>query len=378
MDIAALREDVDRIDAEMLVLLNRRVETARKITAAKLEQAMPLRDNEREQRMLQAARENAPEDLHAEEAVKFRELLLAFTRGCVKRRETQPKACRIAIIGLGLIGGSLAKALKAAQPDHKLYGVDLPDRLNLPRATGLFRKLITPDEGAKAVKNADVVFLCTPLGRTLELMEALAQDVPKSATVTDVVGIKKVITQAADAAFGFPDAPYFVGGHPMAGKSEFGFAHSDATLFEGRPWILTPGPQDPVDKLNVLRGLIESTGATLNLMTSAEHDRAMAVVSHLPQLASTALMLTAGDRANGISGPALRDMTRLAASPGGMWNELCRQLKPELIGELQSFKSYLTELEMAVHFVEPLDKWFDRANALRAALEGVAEPAKPA
>lgn len=373
MDISALREEVDRIDAEMLALLNKRVEVARQITAAKLENDQPLRDAERELQMLQAARENAPEHIHSEEAVKFRELLLAFTRGCVQRRNTKPEACRVAIIGLGLIGGSLAKALKAAQPEHKLYGVDLPDRLDAPRETGLFRKLLTPDDGAKAVKNADVVFLCTPLGRTLELLSTLAEDVPKEATVTDVVGVKKVVRQAANAAFNFPDAPYFVGGHPMAGKAQFGFEHSDAALFEARPWIITPGPHDPVDKLKVLRGLIESTCAVLHLMTPEEHDRAMAVVSHLPQLASSALMLTAGDRADKIAGPALKDMTRLAASPAGMWNELCRQIKPELIAELQSFKSYLTELEMAVHFGEPLDKWFDRANRLRAALEGVAE-----
>lgn len=378
MDIDAMREEVDRIDAEILALVDKRLKLAGKITAAKQDAGRPLRDTEREQQMLQTAREGEHEILQGDSAAKFRELLLGFTRDYAGRRRSQPKPRRIAIIGLGLIGGSLAWSLKLAQPGHKLYGVDLVERLEGPNATKLFHKLLPAENGAKAVKKADVVFLCTPLNRTLELLETLAEDVPKEATVTDVVGVKHVVTDAANAAFNFPDAPYFVGGHPMAGKAQFGFAHSDAGLFEGRPWILTPGAHDPVDKLNVLRELIESTGAKLQLMTPIEHDRAMAVVSHLPQLASTALMLTAGDRADEIAGPALKDMTRLAASPAGMWNELCRELKSELIAELQSYKSYLTELEMAVHFGEPLDKWFARANRLRSALEGVAEPASPA
>ena len=378
MDIPALREEVDRIDAEILALMNTRLELAGKISAAKQDAGTPQRDAEREQQMLQSARDTEHETLHSEDAARFRELLLGFTRDCVARKRTQPKPKRIAIIGLGLIGGSLAWALKLAQPGHKLYGVDLEERLEGPKSTKLFHKLYDPTEGAKAVKNADVVFVCTPLSRTLELLKTLADDVPKEATVTDVVGVKTVLTRAAKEIFNFPDAPYFVGGHPMAGKAKFGFAHADGSLFVGRPWIITPSANDPVDKLTILRELIESTGANLTIMRADEHDRAMAMVSHLPQLASTALMLTAGDRADDIAGPALREMTRLAGSPAGMWNELCRQLKPELIAELQSFKAYLTELEMAVHFGEPLDKWFDRANRLRASLEGVAEPSPTA
>jgi prephenate dehydrogenase len=276
---------------------------------------------------------------------------------------------RVTIIGLGLIGGSIGKALKAAQPEHRLQGVDLPGRLDAARESGLFEALHADGAGAEAVKHADVVFICTPVSRTLELLPDLAEDVPTRAIITDVAGMKRAVVDVAMQAFNFPDAPYFVGGHPMAGKAQYGFAFSDAHLFEGRPWILTPAPHDPVEKLQILEGLITSTGARLHLMTPDEHDRAMAVASQLPQLVSTALMLTAGDRANAVAGPALREMTRLAASPAGLWNELAQLGKRHLIGELHSLKSYLTELEMAVHFGEPLDKWFDRANALRKGLE---------
>jgi prephenate dehydrogenase/chorismate mutase len=380
MDISALRAEVDRIDAEMLKLLDKRVGLARSITDAKVEQGRALKDESREQQMLIDARKLTHERLTPDDAAEFRSALIEFTRTAVARRRGAPKPMEITIIGLGLIGGSIARALKASQNEHSLHGVDLADRLDAPRASGLFESVVADSSGANSVKHADVVFLCTPVGRTIELLPTLADDIPKEAVVTDVASVKHAVATAALEAFNFPDAPYFVGGHPMAGKAQFGFEHSDARLFEGRPWILTPTPHDPVAKLDVLHSLIASMGARLHLMKPAEHDHAMAVASHLPQMVSTALMLTAGDRANAVAGPALSEMTRLAASPGALWNELTRHVKKELIGELQSLKSYLTEIEMAVHFGEPLDKWFDRANSLRFQLEAAQvakQPGKP-
>ncbi|MCA8914647.1 MAG: bifunctional chorismate mutase/prephenate dehydrogenase [Planctomycetes bacterium] len=369
MDISALREEVDRIDAAMLKLLDQRIALARQISEAKRSAGMPLRDAEREHTMLNAARGAELENLRPEEAADFRSALLQLTRTSVSRHRRPPEPMKIAIIGIGLIGGSLARALKTCQPEHQIVGVDLDARLPAAGQSGLFDSLESPTNGDKAVKRADVVFLCTPLARTIELLPTLAQDVPKDAIVTDVVGVKQAVVQAAQEAFNFPDAPYFVGGHPMAGKARNGFEHSDARLFEDRAWVLTPDPHDPVDKLNRLGSLIESVGATVRLMSPGEHDRAMAAVSHLPQLISTALMLTAGRRDKGVAGPALLEMTRLAASPAHLWNDLTVALKPELIADLQRLKSYLTELEMAVNFQEPLDKWFGQANELRALLE---------
>ena len=369
MDISALREEVDRIDSEMLKLLDQRLALAQQISGNKREAGIPLRDNEREEAMLQAARDLKLPNLRSDEAAEFRQTLLKLTRASVARRKITPEPVKITIIGLGLIGGSLARALTAAQPKHEISGVDLAVRLKPARDCGLFTTVVTPEEGAAAVKHADVVFLCTPLSRTLELLPTLADDVPTDAVVTDVAGVKQVVVAAAAEAFSSPDAAYFVGGHPMAGKAVQGFESSDARLFEGRPWVLTPEPHDPVEKLNRLGSLIESVGAHVRLMSPGEHDRAITAVSHLPQLLSTALMLTAGRRDKGIAGPALMEMTRLASSPASLWNELTVQLKPELLADLQRLKSYLTEFEMAVNFQESLGKWFDQANELRALLE---------
>lgn len=376
MDVAALRKEVDRIDGEILKLLDARVGLAGNITSVKVETGRPLRDEERERQMLLDARAITLECLAPDDAAAFRSALIEFTRSAVARRRSIPRAMRITVIGLGLIGGSITRALKLTQPEHRVSGVDLDGRLEAPRASGLFETVMADADSAQAVKHADVVFLCTPVNRTLELLERLADDAPTGAIVTDVAGVKRAVVAAAQGAFDFPDAAYFVGGHPMAGKAHHGFEHSDARLFEGRPWILTPDPDDPVEKLNTLHTLIESTGARLHLMNPDDHDRTMAVASHLPQMLSTALMLAAGDRANAVAGPALREMTRLAASPAALWNDLAKHGSGALIGELQTLKSYLTELEMAVHFGEPLDKWFDRANSLRERLE-TAQVANP-
>ncbi|MCA8913400.1 MAG: bifunctional chorismate mutase/prephenate dehydrogenase [Planctomycetes bacterium] len=371
MDIAGLRKQIDEIDAELLALLDKRTRLAMDIAQAKLEQNLPLHDPQREAAMLQSAIDGSFETLAPQEAEEFVAALLPLTRRWVvrRRRAAHVTPQRIAIIGLGLIGGSLAKALKRATPAHTLTGVDLADHLQGPRDSGLFAELFTPDEGGKAVTNADVVFLCTHFEKTIELLPALADDTPVEATVTDVSGIKEPVAKAAEEAFKSPSAPHFVGGHPMAGKAASGFENSDPELFEGRPWVLTPTPHDPVDKMRRLSILIESVGAHVELLSPSEHDRTMAVVSHLPQLMSVALMLTAGGRDADVAGPALREMTRLAASPASLWNRLVGRLRKEVIGELQRAQSYLTELEMAINFEEPLDKWFDRANKLRAELE---------
>lgn len=370
MDISGLRQEIDRVDAELLSLVDRRVQLALQIAKAKLSQSLPQHDPAREDSMLRAAHESKHETLSPHEAEEFIATLLPLTRNWVARRRRGAIVSphRIAIIGLGLIGGSIAKALKLATPDHSLTGVDLTDRLTEPRKSGLFEELFTPEEGAKAVRRADVVFLCTHVEKTIELLPTLADDVPKDATVSDVSGVKRAVDTAAKEAFGSPSAAHFVGGHPMAGRAIGGFEHSVAGLFEGRPWVLTPTPQDPVDKMRRLNLLIESTGAHVKLLSPAEHDETMAVVSHLPQLVSVALMLTAGGRDRGIAGNGLIEMTRLASSPAELWNRLVERSRPELIGELQRLKSYLTELEMAVNFGEPLDKWFDRANKLKADL----------
>lgn len=367
MDIPALRSQIDAIDADILRLVAQRFALAEQVNVSKAEQGLPLLDAARESEMIAAARASARPPLTPDNAEDALRSILNLSRRWVYGRSAAAKArtSRICILGLGLIGGSLARALKHANPAHQIAGLDLPDRHALPAGSGLFSGLFVPDDGAAAVSNADVVFLCAPPARNLELLDALRRDVPATAVVSDVTGLKLEIMERAEQ-LGFNGAgPAFVGGHPMAGSEVTGFEASRTDLFTDRAWVLTPRPNAAIEPLQRVRELAESAGAYVELMSPEEHDRVIVTVSHLPQLVSVALMLTVAGRDRGISGPALREMTRLAGSSVRLWNELLAEVRPQAVSELQRMRAYLTELEIALSFREPLDKWFDRAASLR-------------
>lgn len=371
MSIEDLRKGIDALDTELLQLLARRAELATDIARAKREAGLPARDNAREQAMLDRARNSPPAPLTPDAAQAALRALIDSTRAlALLRSSLAAPPCRVSIIGLGLIGGSIAKALKASNPAHRLRGVDLAPRLEAPGAAGLFESLHEPADGKAAVADAQAVFLCAAPSVNLRLLPQIRADVAPGAVVSDVGGTKAEICALGRGLFDKPAGPWFVGGHPMAGRALGGFASADPALFADRPWVLTARRNDTLEPLKLLQGLIESTGARLSLLTPEDHDRTVVAVSHLPQLLSLGLMLCAGGRDRGIAGPALRDMTRLAESPAGLWSELLHSRKDLVTTELQRLRSYLSDLEMAVAFGEPLDPWFERAAKFRAALDG--------
>lgn len=366
MEINELREQIDAIDRQLVELLARRLGVALEINEAKQALRLPLRDAQREAAVTEYAREHAPAPLHASEAAAWMQQVLDASRAAVKRRMSGAELppMRIAIVGLGLVGGSIARALKRAQPDHTLVGIDLAERLEAPRKFGLFKSLHTAADGAKAVGDAAVVFLCASPSRNLELLGVLLNDVSDHCIITDVGGVKRAICDKARTLFAGP-GPLFVGGHPMAGKAVSGFANSSADLFDGRAWVLAPEPDVPADRLRVLQRLVESIGGAVQLLTAEEHDRIIPAVSHLPQLVAVALMLTIGGRDHGIAGPALREMTRLAESSGELWQELLAASRSDVVGEIQRLRSYLTEMEIALGLGDHVTHLFQRANDLR-------------
>lgn len=370
MDIAELRAEMDVVDKKLIRLADKRLRLARKINKAKRDYGLPIRDPRREEEIVHRTRGAKHKFLKPSEAEEFSITVLEMTRRWVRKRLLGHgvKPLNITIVGLGLIGGSLARSLKRATPGHRVNGVDLETRIGKPRASGLFAEVYSPEDGAKAVENADVIFLCTPANRTLELLSQIADHAPPSAIVTDVAGVKRAITERAAELFTEGRA-YFVGGHPMAGKAENGFENSDADLFMEHIWVLTPGRDDPVEKLKRLHRLIQSTGASLQLLMPDVHDQTVCAVSHLPQLASVALMLAVGDRDRGIAGDGLLDSTRLAGSPGRLWNELVASVRNQDVHELRQLRQCLEEIETAIAGSKPLEDWFSRANALRRKLE---------
>jgi prephenate dehydrogenase len=241
----------------------------------------------------------------------------------------------VAVVGLGLIGGSLARALTRA--GYTVVGVDRPRVLRLARRAHAVARTAATVERAAA--DADVVVLAASPATNLRLLRRVARAAP-FALVTDVGSVKVPIARVATSL-----GLRFVGGHPLAGNEGSGFTASDAGLFRGRAWVLTPVAAAASDVARVRR-LVKAVGARPRTLTPAQHDRAVAFLSHVPQILAWALRDAArGDRVAarqaGIAGPAYRDMTRLARSPRSMWREILAQNRREVTRALAAVRRRL-------------------------------------
>lgn len=207
---------------------------------------------------------------------------------------------RVAIVGRGLIGGSIELAIEAADAASDVVTIDRGDDL-------------------AAIDGADLVILSAPILEIIRILPVLRAHISPGTLVTDTGSTKAAIVSAAGDI-------RFIGGHPIAGSARGGAAAARADLFRGRSWILTPAPHADPDDVVRLRAIVERLGATVHLLDAEEHDRIFAAVSHLPQLAVTALMHAAGSSAGSdglaLAGPGLRDSTRLAASPPDIWRDI--------------------------------------------------------
>ena len=239
---------------------------------------------------------------------------------------------RVAVAGLGLVGGSIARGLAAA--GHHVTGLDAPAVLRRARRAGAIAAAAA--SAAEAAARCDVVFLAAPPRVNLRLLRELAAGGHR-AIVTDVGSVKRPIcAEAVRLGLG-----RFVGGHPMAGSAAAGFGASQAALFEGRPWVLTPaaGRRPPRRLLALLRDL----GARPVVTTPAQHDRAVAFLSHVPQIVAWALADAARADATTrrrlrLAGPAWRDMTRIAGSPRRLWAQILEQNRDEVLRALAALR----------------------------------------
>jgi prephenate dehydrogenase len=281
---------------------------------------------------------------------------------------------RVAIIGLGLVGGSWGLALKKAGFTGRRVGCDRQEIVD--RAIG--REVV--DEGnpdaAEAVRGADLVILATPVGTILDLLPGLKKACASTALVTDVGSTKRLICQRAQEVFG--EAPLFLGGHPLAGKERSGVENADAKLFDRTRYVLTPlAPAHQSDtRVQRFAALLTSLGAQPYWTDAPSHDRAVAFLSHLPQLLSSSLAsLIAEQGAEGrlpleLAASGFRDVTRLAESPYSIWRDICltnienlQMALEALIQKLESMKSHLSDRE--------LEREFQQASRLRDKLREI-------
>ncbi len=238
---------------------------------------------------------------------------------------------RVAIIGTGLIGGSFALALRKSFPDSVVVGWDKGHVLRAALERGAIHEAI-PDF-TLAIAGTDLIYVALPVGQTIELLPEIARLAPPNALVTDVCSTKRMVCAVAAESFHEGDA-HFLGGHPMAGKEISGIAAADANLFRGSKYALIrasakeKGAEEREPRVAKFVDLIQKMGAEPIWLKADAHDRAAAVISHLPQLLSVALagVIRSQTDETGLpvtlAGRGLRDALRLAGSPYSVWRDI--------------------------------------------------------
>lgn len=285
---------------------------------------------------------------------------------------------RVVVVGTGLIGCSIGLALRAAGFTGELVGVDRSEGERAAAAAGgAFSEVGAEGDSEAALRAADVVVLAVPVLGILDWMERLAPVLRAGQMVTDVGSTKTEIVRAAERLFGGPGCAEFLPGHPMAGKESGGAALADASLFRGATWLFTPvgGAVSAGPLAAEWRAWVERMGARTRDMEAERHDEVCAWVSHLPQFVATALASLLeerfgdGEEIAAIGGRALREMTRLGASPYSMWRDIALTNGAAVGGTLQALEQELAHMRENLRTPE-LRAEFARANAFRGRLRG--------
>ena len=257
---------------------------------------------------------------------------------------------QITIIGTGLIGGSFALALRKHKFAGRIVGCDRESALDRARMRGAIDDG-TPNPG-DAVRGSQLVMLATPVLAIIDLIERVGPALPANALLTDVGSTKTAIAERAVKVFGRKARQRFLAGHPMAGKELSGVDYADPDLFLNAVWFLTPLPGQNLHEglFAEFAGWIDQIGARIAMLPAAEHDRLCAWISHLPQMISTALAALLveefGEEAPLLpaGGPALREMTRISASPYSMWRDVAITNKKNLEHALSKLEQRLAHI----------------------------------
>jgi prephenate dehydrogenase len=271
---------------------------------------------------------------------------------------------RMAVIGLGLMGGSVARALHAR--GVRVLGYDRDDtQLDAALREGVVHEAL--DSSLAGLATADVVVLALPVDATIAVLPCVASRLTDARLVTDLASTKRSIVAAAEAA-GL--GPRFVGAHPLTGSHRSGWGASRASLFEDARVFLCPAPSTTTAALRLAESLWRELRAGVEVLDAGDHDDQMAWRSHLPHLVSTALAVTlreAGVRRSAL-GPGGRDMTRLAGGSPAMWNPIVRDNAAAIADALGACEARLRAFRTAVmerdddetrRFLESAADWFD-------------------
>lgn len=275
---------------------------------------------------------------------------------------------KIALLGVGLIGGSIGLALHKLKTPPQVIGYS-PNHKTTARALKLRAidaEATTPE---KAVTGASLVILCSPIQAIHELLEKIAPALSPGAIVTDVASTKQQVVQWAAELL--PDSVSFVGGHPMAGKELTGIEAADATLFQGCTYCLTPTASSTEVALQTVMNLVQTLGANLLILDPAEHDGLVAGISHLPAVLAALLVRTASKTAtwhdlSRLAAGGFRDTTRVASGSPIMHRDICLTNREAVVRWITQYISELEEFRSLVQAGDPgIEKVFVEARQVR-------------
>ena len=275
---------------------------------------------------------------------------------------------RLAVVGVGLIGGSFALALKQAKAVSHVVGVGRnPANLKLARERGIIDSVAA--DAAAATRGADLVLIATPVAQFAGIFRELAGSLDAKTLVTDGGSTKRDVIAAARKALG-KNVSRFVPAHPIAGAEKSGAAAAKADLFRDRRVVLTPLEENAKDSISTIEAAWAACGAKVSRMNAEEHDAVLAAVSHLPHLLAFALVHEVAQRKNSeqlfsFAAGGFRDFTRIASSHPEMWRDICVANRDQLLDEVSRFSKKMDKIKSLLDRPAELEKLFAEARAAR-------------
>ncbi len=273
----------------------------------------------------------------------------------------------VAVVGVGLIGGSIGIALRERKLAKKVIGIGRRQvSLRIARRVGAVTN--TTIDPAKGVAEANLVVVCTPVGRIVEDVRRVAEHCPKGTLITDVGSVKQPLVDALDE--GLARDCRFLGSHPLAGSEKSGPANAQGDLFEGKVAIVTPTANTRAEDYDLVEGFWESLGSVVVKMPAEEHDRALALTSHLPHMAAAALATTVPETLFRLSGSGLRDTSRLASGDPALWVQILKLNRKHVLSALEQYGGKLTAIHAAIRDdnLDELERLLTTAKKARDAL----------
>lgn len=373
-----IRGQIDDLDDQIARLLNQRMDLARQAGRIKSERGVAIQDSGREDQVLARASRRGS-DLHISEAIThvYKELL---NQSCRLQTidEQAPRALpnyfpSVCIVGLGLIGGAMARQIKKLIPETVVTAVDTPEVLREAVSAGAI------DEGvedlSKAVKKASLIILAAPPDENLNVLRQIADTLRRRQLVVDLTSTKKEIARVASELQLKAD---FIGGHPLMGNEKSGFANSGQVDVDGKPFCIVPAENCSEMSIKRLSRWLTELRLRVHILDADTHDAVVARSSHMIQLLAVAAGASiVKNQSNemlaatvSLAGPSLKQLSRLMNSPPGLWVQILNQNKPNVRNALQQLIDELTVLQTSLIAgdAEQITKSFMQASKLHTQL----------